>query len=182
MIEVRSYPNAEFPPLLDCQVRDFVRIVWSDAKIDDPATLPDPRYDDAMHLVVVDGDMLISHAQVITVTIDHAGETYRVCGVTGVLTYPNFRKQGYGSRVVTAANKYINESGADFGLLFTGLNLKDFYNRQGWVNIPTVIILFGDKDHPVEHERAMLYPVTARGQEAINVFENARVYVGSNLW
>lgn len=182
MVEVRSYPNAEFPPLLDCQVRDFVRIVWADAKVDVPGAPHDPRFDHAVHFVVVDGDLLISHAQVIDVIVEHEGETYRVGGLSGVLTYPNFRGQGYASQVVAAANSYMSTSGADFGQLFTSLDLKEFYNRHNWVNIQTATILHGDKAHPDEHERTMIYPVTARGHAAVKAFENARVYVGQGLW
>src|SRR5438128_899806 len=126
MIEQRVYRAAEFPIALEWQVRDFVRIVWSDAHVDSPTVpLGDPTRD-PMNFVIVDGDMLISHAQVTTFAIEHAEQTYRVAGLGGVMTYPNFRKGGYGKQLVAAVTQHIASSNVDFGMLFTSPNLEGF--------------------------------------------------------
>ncbi len=183
MIEQRVYRVADLPPLLECQVRDFVRIVWPHSNVDDPAVPLGPRDYDPVHLVIVDGDMLISHVQILTLTIEHAGITYRVNGVSGVLTYPNFRKEGFGRKVVAGTTEYIAANAVDFGMLFTSPDLEKFYNRNNWIAIPNLTILAGDKNNPQPREEfTMLYPVTPRGHEAVSRFENASVYVGPRLW
>ncbi len=183
MIELRVYRAAEFPQVLEWQVRDFVRIVWSESHVDDPAIpLGDPSRD-PINFVVVDGEMLISHAQVTTFTIEHAGQVYRVAGIGGVMTYPNFRKGGYGAQVISAATNHIAKSGVDFGMLFTSPDREAFYNRNGWIAVSNVEILVGEKSNPhPRDEFTMMYPVSPHGQQAVQAFENARLYVGPHGW
>jgi GNAT superfamily N-acetyltransferase len=183
MTELCIYRAAEFPAVLEWQVRDFVRIVWSASHVDDPSIpLGDPTRD-RVNFVIVDGDMLISHAQVTTFSIEHAEETYRVAGIGGVLTYPNFRKGGYGAQVVAAATQHIAASGVDFGMLFTNPDLEKFYTHNGWLVIPNLTIMTGDKSNPrIRDEFTLMYPVSAHGQQAVKAFENAKVNVGPHLW
>jgi GNAT superfamily N-acetyltransferase len=37
--------------------------------------------------------------------IEHDGETYETGGLTGVFTFPDFRRRGYGTQVVEAASR-----------------------------------------------------------------------------
>jgi GNAT superfamily N-acetyltransferase len=183
MIEERIYPVAELPPLIECQVRDFVRIVWTGALVDDPSVPLGPPDRDPVHIVIVDGTMLISHVQMLTFTLEHTAQHYRVCGVSGVFTYPGFRGQGYGERIVTAGNKFIDGHGVDFGMLFTSPDLEKFYNRHGWIAIPKLTILEGDPADPKpSDEFTMLYPVTSHGQQAVQAFENSSLYIGPRGW
>lgn len=183
MIELCVYRDADFPPVLEWQVRDFVRIVWPDSNKDNPALPLGDQSRDPVNFVIVDGDMLISHAQVTTFTIGHAGEIYRVAGVGGVLTYPNFRKGGYAAQVVAAATKHIASSGVDFGMLFTGPHLETLYRNEGWIAVPNVSILVGEKTNPrLRDEFTMMYPVSPHGQQAVKEFANARLYVGPHGW
>src|SRR5690349_21809501 len=140
MIELCIYRASEFPTVLEWQVRDFVRIVWPESHVDEPTVPLGDMSRDPVNFVIVDGDMLISHAQVTTFTIEHSGEAYRVAGIGGVLTYPNFRKGGYGAQVVAAATRHIASSGVDFGMLFTSAQLESFYNTNGWLAVPNVKI------------------------------------------
>jgi len=183
MIEQRVYPVADLPPLLECQVRDFVRIVWPGSNVDQPTAPLGPRDRNPVHLVIVDASVLISHAQILTFSIEHGAQTYRVNGLSGVFTYPNFRSGGYGKQVVAGATAFIAANGADFGMLFTSPDLETFYAGHGWVAIRNLTILAGDKDNPRQRDEfTMVYPATSHGQQAITAFENASVYVGSRLW
>jgi hypothetical protein len=182
VIEHCVYHAAELPPLLECQVRDFVRIVWPDARIDKPTAPLGPPDRDPIHFIIADGDTLISHAQITTFPIEHAGETYRTAGLGGVMTYPNFRAEGYGKQIVADVTQYIARSDVDFGMLFTAPSLENFYSIHGWVAIPGMIVLVGDKNAPnVRDEFTMMYPVSERGQQAVKAFAGARVYIGPHL-
>lgn len=183
MIETRIYSSAELPPLLERQVNDFVRLVWSRPIESDPVADRDWLSRDPINIIIADGDTLISNVTVLTFSIEHAGESYRVCGVSGVMTYPEYRKFGYGSQAVAAANKYIESKRADFGMLMTGPDLHKFYKNNGWVVIPNITLLVGDKDHPHEDDaNTLMYPVSERGLQAVKAFENARVYIGTLSW
>jgi GNAT superfamily N-acetyltransferase len=183
MIEQRIYPASKFPIVLEWQVRDFVRIVWSDAHVDQPTVpLGDPDRN-PMNFVIVDGDMLISHAQVTTFSIEHVGKIYRVAGLGGVMTYPNFRKEGYGKQLIEAVTQYIANSDVDFGMLFTAPALEGFYKQHGWLAIATKAILVGEKSAPRQrNEFTMILPVSANGQQALQAFQGAEVYVGTHGW
>ena len=80
------------------------------------------------HFIIVERGVLISHADVSERAITHRGETYLLCGIGEVMTNPNFRHEGHGQRVVSAATDYIRSSDADIGMLFTGTELEAFYN------------------------------------------------------
>jgi predicted GNAT family N-acyltransferase len=61
------------------------------------------------------------------------GRDVRAYGLTGVLTYPAERHQGYGRRVVQAATAYIDTTDADFAIVNCAPHLRDFYAACGWM-------------------------------------------------
>src|SRR3954470_1246384 len=71
-IEEHTYLRPELPRLIEQQVLDFGRIVWSDG------FMPEDRYRDRMHEVSDDtthfvrsaGSLLVSHVQVIPIELD----------------------------------------------------------------------------------------------------------------
>ncbi len=84
------------------------------------------------HVALIEGPVLLSYATVMRRTIEHAGATYRLAGLGNVLTYPGFRRRGYGARVVRAATAHIDASDADVGGLFCVPALVPFYARADW--------------------------------------------------
>lgn len=75
----------------------------------------------------------VSALQVLDRTITVGSETVRVGGVARVMTRPEERGQGYGLRMMQAANTFICETlGAPFGLLVCGTERIAFYERAGW--------------------------------------------------
>lgn len=118
MVELRTYADEELPPELKCQVVSFQRIQWPKGFvgvnrlrvwIHHPEQHP-------THFVLVEDGVLISYAGVLWKELEHAGEVYKTYGLSGVLTYPAFGRQGYGSRVVAAATNHIRGTDADVGL------------------------------------------------------------------
>ncbi|MEP7291718.1 MAG: hypothetical protein ABI835_08030, partial [Chloroflexota bacterium] len=107
MYEVQQYASNELPAEIDAQVASFIRIVWaSDEQGEDRFwSINDPSGEVA-HFAIVERGVLVSYA-LVRRTITHLGNTYRLMGVGGVMTYPAFRKEGHGRRVVDAATAYI---------------------------------------------------------------------------
>ncbi len=175
--------SAELPHPFYYQAQAFMRITWSDSddyNID--LGLEEPQI---AFVVVAQGNRLISYAEVIWKTLLHADEPYKCYGLSGVLTFPAFRKRGYGGQVVEAAGKLIQEDPqADIALLWTAGHNASFYIRYGWEAMPNLETLVGDPEKPTlyDEELPMMQFISARGQAARAAFASGRVYVGEEQW
>ncbi|MBI3973852.1 MAG: GNAT family N-acetyltransferase [Chloroflexi bacterium] len=167
------YRHDEFPCHLNWQAVSFIRAVWPWIN----NGLLRETYGAHLrpvHFALVLEDLLISYAAVIEMTIGHTGETVRLFGLGNVFTYPSFRKQGYGSQVVTAATQYIQSSAADVAALFCEPNLAGFYAKAGWQEIHGVTIFTGKGGLPTASAatRMMLF-VSEKGRSGRGAFESA---------
>lgn len=189
MVEVEIYREGDFPPELECQAVSFVRIEWPFA------FEGEARYETHLwrgwntgHVVAAERGVLISYAAVIETIVELSGESYRTLGLSSVFTYPQFRREGYGGRVLEAATRYIEASGADVAMLWCSPGLERFYARRGWVPTGGSETLEGDRDAPKPEDHGR-YPVTRmmlfvsdRGRAARSAFESEPVYVGPDTW
>lgn len=82
-----------------------------------------------LHVVLSEGDQLISHAAVVPRTLVAGGRPLSVGYVEAVATRPRFQKQGYGTQVMRAVGTIIL-SDYEMGALSTGSH--GFYGRLGW--------------------------------------------------
>lgn len=158
MAELLVYPQSELPSAIECQILSFLRVTWPDG-FRGPNRLRNwitrlehhPR-----SYVLVENGLLIAHAQVVWKMLEHAGEVYKTYGLTGVFTYPSFRGQGYGLRVIQAATDAIAHSDAEIGMFHCDPALKDFYTRAGWQAMEGAVTLIGARDHPVVANELMM--------------------------
>ena len=127
--------------------------------------------------------MLISYAALIRTRLEHAGGTYEAYGLGNVFTFPSFRGEGHGGRVVRAATEYLREGGeADVAALFCEPGLRGFYSGAGWEPMEGATTLTGPPDSPEACEalRMMLF-VSERGEAGREAFGGAPLYV-EHLW
>ena len=81
-----------------------------------------------MHFVRADGDLLVSHAQIVVPEVTHDGHAMRIAGVGGVMTYPQFRGEGHGTAVMRRATDHIlADPSFDVGMLFCAPETVAFY-------------------------------------------------------
>jgi GNAT superfamily N-acetyltransferase len=111
-----------------------MRLTWGKALFRGEDRLRERLWDDppSTHFVRAAGNLLVSHAEVLQ--IDAAGRDarrLRIGGVTAVMTYPPFRRQGHASAVMRRVVDHIYAK-ADIGLLFTDHEHELFYQRLGW--------------------------------------------------
>jgi hypothetical protein len=96
-----------------------------------------------------------------------------------MLTFPPFRRRGYGGQVLRAATRFIRESGVDAGMLFCDPRLESFYAAENWVatHSPTRL---GEPDRYQEYEpmRMMLF-VSEKGLRNKADFETQPFYIES---
>ena len=119
MPELKIYNRGDDLPLpLYYQAETFVRITWADHdEYDIDGGLTEP----AIHIVLAEGNLLLSYASLIWTDLDYTGIRYRCYGLRSVFTFRGFRRRGYGGQVVQAATTLIQQKrDADIGLLWTG--------------------------------------------------------------
>ena len=106
----------------------------------------DPSLDALSFYLVIDG-RVVSYAAVVHKQIAHGGETFEVAGLSCVATDPDYQRRGFGSRIVGAATRYIEQSTVDIGLFTCDPPLAGFYARAGaWPVIPNVVVVGSNHD------------------------------------
>jgi hypothetical protein len=184
-VEMLSYTEAELPPDLKCQVLSFQRIHWPGGfsgvnRLRDWIHNPEQH---PTHFVLVEGGVLISYTGVLWKDLEHAGGVYRTYGLSGVLTYPAFGRQGFGSKVVAAATAYIRGSDADAGLFTCAPRLKDFYAASGWIPMEDVELFGGPRSDPYPNdELVMMGFFSEKGESGRPAFASRPIYFDGDLW
>ena len=165
------------PSGLHQQIVDFLRMEWSDGFIG-KNRLRNWAHKEKHHpviFVLVEQDILISHVAVVWRYITHKDITYKVYALSGMLTYPQFRKQGYGRKLVQAAKEYMLKIDADIIMVHT--HLKGFYEKAGFEPLPKVITLFGDPQKPKQSEdSAFGLFLSDKGKQGRKDFESEPFY------
>lgn len=178
-MDLLTYTNQEFPADLKCQVLSFLRVVFwegftGENRLRDWITAE--RYH-PLHFVLVENGLVVSHTEVVWKYLEHAGQTYKTYGLTGVLTFPSFRHEGHGLQVVRAASDWIAASDADIGMFHCDPALQGFYARCGWIPMAGAVTLTGPRENPnVSSERMMMQFFTEKGRQGQERFERLPVY------
>lgn len=112
-----------------------------------------------IHVVLSEGDVVIRYGAIVHKELAHAGEQFQTCGLHGVLTFPDFRNEGYASQLVAAASQHIREQcEADIALLFCAPELVPFYACAGWEHRENAVTLISPADSPSQSESAPEHP------------------------
>ncbi len=185
MVEEKVYTSRDLPPDLKSQILCFLRIMWPEGfrgknRLRDWIT---PEEDHPISIVLVESGILISHTQVVWRQLEHAGVTYKAYGLTGVFTYPAFRGQGYGKRVVELGTARILAGDGDLGIFHCDHSLREFYAGLGWIPMETAVTLEGPRESPaVNSELMMMRYLTPHGAEGRKAFESLPLYFGEYTW
>ena len=181
-LEFHVYDFDEPLPLpLYYQVMAFSRIVWGENP--DVNTADDNQVRSECNFVFARDDLLIAHTALLSITLDFNGESYRCGGLAGVMTYPAFRKRGYGRRLVTAATDMILNSGDyDIGLLWTADHNLPFYAHLGWENLPGLTTTYGDPPRAYASENRLMVFASDKGRAARDAFASGTLHVGDKPW
>jgi predicted acetyltransferase len=184
MVEQCLYTSTDFPEDLKCQTLAFLRIEWPEGFMGENRLRDWITKEEAhpVHLVLVEEGVLIAHTNVVWKHLKHVGIIYKTYGLTGVFTYPSFRDQGYGSRIVVAGTDYIRVSDADIAMFYCAPALRDFYARQGWEAMEQATTYIGPKDNLtfVDDEILMMLFLSPKGQQGRAAFERNPIYFGND--
>ena len=184
MIQQHIYASQDVPEGFKCQILSFVRIQWPELfrgenRLRDWTSKPELH---PMTFLLEEEGVLISRLEVVWDVLAHAGETYRTYGLSGVFTYPAFRKQGYGLRLVQSAKAFIEQQ-AEADLVLFHSTLTGFYEQAGFERMDHLITLVGDPNLPERSpETAFMLFLSNKGRRGKSRFEQASVYVGESIW
>jgi GNAT superfamily N-acetyltransferase len=185
MPELRSYLKPDLPRDISIQIAGYVRTQWPQFIGRQTKCDWTPYPDWCLHFVIVEGDVLISHAIAASRKIEHGGQTYNVGGLSSVFCYPSHRGSGFGEQVVTAATEHLrSDPSVDFALLFCGQRVRTLYERTGWELVPAPRIYSGDRANPALYNDGFVMGVflTDKGRAFRPILEQEPVYVGANTW
>lgn len=175
--------ESEIPPIYHKQIIEFLRTTWPDGFQGDNQKrnwIGHPE-EHAKTFILVDDDVLISHVSVVWKNIIHKGVTYKMYALSGMFTYPQFRKRNYGSRILHAAMDYVLLSDAD--VVFIHSKLEGFYEKAGLMPNKKVRTLVGKKTDPVDsNEPVLTIFLSEKGKKGQRDFESQPFYFGEDLW
>jgi GNAT superfamily N-acetyltransferase len=184
MIKQHIYESQDLPERFKCQIISFVRIEWPELFSGD-LRLRDWTSKSEMHpitFLLEEEGVLISHLEVVWNTLQHAGEAYKTYALSGVFTYPAFRKQGFGLQLVLSAKDYIKQQ-ADADIVLFHSIVKGFYEQAGFERMDNLVTLVGDPQHPERSgETGFMLFLSEKGKRGRSSFEKGLVYVGETIW
>jgi GNAT superfamily N-acetyltransferase len=149
MIQQHIYASQDVSEEFKCQILSFVRIQWPDL-FRGENRLRDWTSKSELHPVTFlleEEGVHISRLEVVWDVLAHAGEMYRTYGLSGVFTYPAYRAQGYGLRLVQSAKTFIEQQ-AEADLVLFHSTLTGFYEQAGFERMDHLITLVGDPNLP----------------------------------
>lgn len=145
--------------------------VWYDKLI-----LSDPEYSHVeawapadYTLLMMDDDQWASIMEIFSREIKVGGRLCSVCGISGVMTHPDYRGRGLSTRLMQEALSLIKEKfDVDFVVLDCRQPLVDFYARQGFTRVPGRILYQqpdGQKMFDSDRVNIMILPLKDKAWE-----------------
>lgn len=184
MERLHSFTKDSLPSHFAWQLRDFARMTWHE---DTDNHFNETLHPDSWHpsyFILSQDKFVISSATVLWKTISFQNISYKMYGLSLVLTYPAHRKQGYGQQVISAATDYIQQdTQADMALLQTMPALEQFYGEHGWEYTPNIRVLSGSSENPVDDDSwIMMMFLSERARQSRTQFEQTPFYFDEHIW
>ena len=144
---IRYNTSEELPPQIVHEIRSLAYSQWPGSNENQGSgILIDPDLH-PVYFVLRDGDHVLGSARTIWTWAAHLGRTLKVYGLGDVITAPQWRRKGYGRRLVAAATAHIrSDPEADIAVLLTEPRLEALYSRSGWVHIAGMRIVTSEDD------------------------------------
>lgn len=99
------------------------------------------------HFLIYENDQLVSHVGIVKHIVTVGEQQITVGGIGGVVTVPAAQGNGYASKALQEATKFMREElMVEFGMLFCLARMIPFYERFGWQEVQEPVII----DQPSE--------------------------------
>jgi GNAT superfamily N-acetyltransferase len=171
------------PPHLEIQIRSLLYAEWPDPEDDNLQPLTEPKLHPT-YFILADENQVLSYARTIWAMVSHLGQGFKLYGLGDVVTAPEFRRQGYGSRIVEEATTHIkSDREADAALLLTDPVLEILYRRSGWEFVPGLQIMTGEYDScSIEALFPMMLFLSAKANALRDAFTEETLVLPGDEW
>ena len=176
-VQILSFPEAETPPALRAQVIALQQQAW-------PGPGTGLTHDPALHpmtVLLVSGGVVVAALDVLSKSLTHRGETYRVSGLSTVVTARTERRSGHGTRLVRAAHELVAESGVDLALFTCDRELAGFYLAAGWTLLRDTVLIGGTPADQLCSDAPGFDKVTLGDFFSANARRNADTFLGTRI-
>jgi hypothetical protein len=179
MPELTIYQQPDFPSIYKWQTIAFMRMEWASIFYDDNLYMSEtyPPELQPVHFVIAEEDSLLSYASLLKRNLDHAGVDYGIYGFGNLLTFPPYRKRGYGGKILQAATDFLQHSDVDAGILFCDPLLESFYAEKGWVSTHSPTRLGRPEQFNEYAPSRMMLFVSEKGHRGKADFESQPIYI-----
>jgi predicted acetyltransferase len=183
MPQLLEYTTDALPRDYFWQIQDFIRIHWFDGfqyDLDEPFK---PGIWNPHYFVIAEKHALMSSARALSKMVEIDGVPYKMYGLGAVLTYPAFRKRGYGGQVVEAATNYIKaQPDADFAIFWTDPSMASFYSPYGWETEENIAVTFDRPENPQPTGFRMMLFLSDRAKQLRPSLNGGSIYFGEYTW
>lgn len=180
MPHLQVYSQQKFPSHLKWQAVSFMRVQWPSIFSGSLRWLSEtyPPSLNPVHFALTEGDVLISYAAALQLTLPHQGETYQVYGFGNVFTFPPYRNEGYAQQVLQFSAQYLDTSTADLAILFCQPSLAGLYARSGWQAWSDAETRIGTpEEYTLDHDLRMMRFISRRATQARPAFVTHPLYI-----
>lgn len=94
----------------------------------------DPNHRPELHRICVADGKIVSALRIVRHQVHYGGAVLEHAGIADVGTPEEFRRQGHSTRCLQDAIGFMEQEGAHFSILYTGI--QPFYARLGWAILP----------------------------------------------
>ncbi|WP_375485709.1 GNAT family N-acetyltransferase [uncultured Jatrophihabitans sp.] len=182
-MDVLVLPEQDVPAELQGQVRALHERAWptpdgstgdADLPLHDPALRP-------VSVLLVEQGAVVASLAILSTSIVHVDVSFRVSGLSTVVTDPDRRGRGHGDHLVRTARDVMAAGDADIGIFTCDRPLAPFYERAGWPVLPGAVLVGGTVDRPLSSDASAFDKVTlaeffsAKSARYRADFEHARI-------
>ncbi|MBU0975968.1 MAG: GNAT family N-acetyltransferase [Patescibacteria group bacterium] len=187
MSTFKIYKPSELPDIYKYQILAFQRIIWTEGFVgkNQNRNWITHSKDHPIHFIAVNGRKVIAHVEVVWRLLHHCNKTYKTYGLTGVLTFHDFRRQGFGRKLVEKATKYILRSDAELALFNCTDENVTFYRKGGWKPLENApITQIGERNNPINTESTnlMIKFLSKKARRNRQDFLNFPIYFDDSTW
>lgn len=146
MIKLLQYPQTDDSETLKKKIIELQATAWPQESPSKP--WPENPDTHVSSFVLVDNDLAMSHVAVVGKDIKHKDQTYKIFGLSEVVTHPSYKKSGYGLQLIKEAARFIENSEPDLSIFTCDPSIIPFYKQGGWTHIKDTCLVGGTLEKP----------------------------------
>ena len=184
MPELAVYTRSEnIEPKIEREIRALLDSEWLGSSQDPVSGALIDRDLHPVYFVFTEGDRVLGYARTICVWVAHLGRTFKLYGLGDVITAPQWRRMGYGTRLVEAASAYIrSDPEADAALLLTEPRLEALYGRSGWTHVSGLRVVTDDREETAAEVFPMMMFLSAGARAVSGDFAQRPLVLPGEEW